>query len=137
MLALEVGRGWGGKVCCAVVRVVVGVHVSDLCVGAARGEGGVRESMTANARTASPIAHAGRQSVFMHPSCDIYGGLRTAGYGREVADGAGRSFAIFAWRETPAPNFNRTIGSRAPSRFEKYVPFPFRNTANRIRGRPG
>ena len=43
MLALEVGGGAGGKVCCAAVRVVVGVYVCDLCVGAARGEGGLRD----------------------------------------------------------------------------------------------
>ena len=35
VLALEVGRGAAEKVCCVVLRPVLGVHVCDLCVRAA------------------------------------------------------------------------------------------------------
>ena len=35
---LEVRRGGVGKVCCAVVRVALGVHLCDFCVAMGAGE---------------------------------------------------------------------------------------------------
>ena len=43
VLAPEVDREAGGEVCCAAARRTLEVHVCDLCVGAARGEGGLRD----------------------------------------------------------------------------------------------
>ena len=43
VMGLEVRRGGGGAMRRADVRVALGVHVCDMCVGAARGEGGLRD----------------------------------------------------------------------------------------------
>ena len=43
VMGLEVRRGGGGAMRRADVRVALEVHVCVLCVGAARGEGGLRD----------------------------------------------------------------------------------------------
>ena len=52
-------------------------------------------------------------------------------------DARAMSSLIEGWGKTRAATYSRAIDSRSARRFEKHVPFPFRNTANRIRGRPG
>ena len=47
------------------------------------------------------------------------------------------SSLIEGWGKTRAATYSRAIDSRSARRFEKHVPFPFRKTANHIRGRPG